>query len=558
MTSVIVADVVVIGGGLAGHMAALEAARRGREVALISKTQPFRTHSSIAGAGINLAVRAGDSWRDHAGDVWNDGHFLSDWDPVEVMTREGPELVLSEFGDLLDRDGDGQVVSYQFGGTARGVRAGKNTGMQLIRRCHGLLADEGVRIYPYRMVTSLVTDGGECLGVTALDLLTGEIEAFAASSVILCGGGFGHAFQNTAHASHMSGDAHALAFRAGAALKDMEFVRFNETSLYAANCAITESIGRKGAHLYNRDGERFLARYDPRMEAVEPFYLKRYMQLELEAGLGIDGKYFVADLTHLGEAYIQKEFPRSRRAVLLASGLDMVRDRLPIVPGVFTTLGGVATDVDGRTAVARLLAAGECACTGVHGADWRAGNTLLAALVFGRRAGRSAADTAASAANGRSRVAEVAGAERERLAALASRTGAEPIHVITGELRRLMSWNVGVLRDRAKLETALEQMRALRRRYEAARVWDTAMRLNEQMNEFLELDSMLLVAEAVARCALAREESRGTHWRRDFERRDDGRWMCHSLIERDAGGQMTLRHLPVQLGEFRPTEVIIR
>lgn len=558
MTSVNVADVVVIGGGLAGHIAALEAARGGREVALISKTQPFRTHSSIAGAGINLALGAGDSWRDHAGDVWNDGHFLSDWDPVEVMTREGPELVLSDFGDLLDRDGDGQVVSYQFGGTARGARAGKNTGMQLLRRCHGRLAEAGVRIYPYRMATSLVTDSGECLGVTALDLLTGEIEGFTASCVILCGGGFGHVFQNTAHASHMSGDAHALAFRAGAALKDMEFVRFNETSLYAANCAITESIARKGAHFYNRDGERFLAKYDQRMEVAEPFYLKRYMQLELEAGLGIDGKYFVADLTHLGEAYIQKEFPRSRRAVLLASGLDMVRDRLPVVPGVFTTLGGVATDVDGRTSVARLLAAGECACSGVHGADWRAGNTLLAALVFGRRAGRSAADTAASAANGRSKVAEMAGAERERLAALASRTGAEPIHVITGELRRLMSWNVGVLRDRAKLETALERIGALGRRYEMARVWDTAMRLNEQMNEFLELDSMLLVAEAVARCALAREESRGTHWRRDFERRDDGRWMCHSLIERDAGGQMTLRHVPVQLGEFRPTEVIIR
>jgi succinate dehydrogenase / fumarate reductase flavoprotein subunit len=352
----------------------------------------------------------------------------------------------------------------------------------------------------------------------------------------------------------MTGDGHALAYRAGVGLKDMEFVRFNQTIIYGTNLAITEGAFMRGMRLYNKNNERFVGKYDAKMEATDLFYLKRYIQTELDSGMGVEGKYFFADFTHLDEDYINKELPMTRKKCLMGLGLDIVRDRVPVVPGVYVTLGGVQTDVSGRTSLPGLYAAGECANPGVHGADWKIGNTVLAALFFGSRAGVSAATGAGNGPDGR--LSESVASEGQRLTEMASRSQGEPYHLLAGPLRRVMSRDVAIVRDHARLTGALEAIRDLKRRYEKAVIWDSGLRFNQQLVGFLELGNMLLVAEAVTNAALAREESRGTHWRSDFPERDDKKWLCHSLQHYTADGPK-IEHPPVRMGAFNLKERVI-
>lgn len=547
-------DVVVVGVGLAGQMAALEAARRGKSVVMLSKVEPLRSHSVNPEGGVNIALGGGDGWRQQADDVWNDGHFLSDWGAVEAMCKEGPELILKEFGDLLNKGQRGEVLAYDFAGTSRAVKAGSNTGLNFLRRLYGQLTDLKVPIFTDRLVTSLVVNDGRCTGLTAFDPVQGELEGYAASSVVLSAGGFGHVYQNGVHSSQMTGDGHALAYRAGVGLRDMEFVRFNQTIIYGTNLAITEGAFMRGMQLYNKNNERFVGKYDPKMEATDLFYLKRYMQTELDSGMAVEGKYFFADFTHLDEDYINRELPMTRRKCLMGLGLDIVRDRVPVVPGVYVTLGGVETDVSGRTGLPGLYAAGECANPAVHGADWKIGNTVLAALFFGSRAGISAATSEGKGTVGA--VSESVESERQRLNEIASRSEGEPYHLLAGPLRRGMSQDVAIVRDRARLTGALEGIRDLKRRYEKAMIWDSALRFNQQLVGFLELGNMLLVAEAVANAALAREESRGTHWRSDFPERDDKKWHCHSVQFYTPNGPK-IEHPPVRMGAFTLKERVI-
>jgi succinate dehydrogenase/fumarate reductase flavoprotein subunit len=294
------------------------------------------------------------------------------------------------------------------------------------------------------------------------------------------------------------------------------------------------------------------------MEGAETYYLKRYLQLELDAGLAIEDKYFFADFTHLGEERINRELPRTRRGCLQALNLDLVHDRLPVAPGVFATLGGIETDAHGRTGVPGLYAAGECACPGLHGADWRLGNTLLAALVFGARAGVAAASDHATRGGQPPLPAVESAVDREtsRLHRITEREGGEPYHLLRGELRRTMSRDVTVIRDHPRLEKALATIKRLQQNYQQAVLWDSGMRFNQQLLEFLQLGNMLLLAEAVASAAMARTESRGCHVRGDYPDRDDAEWLRHSIQHHTSDGSR-LTHAPVRLGEFRPRETVL-
>jgi succinate dehydrogenase / fumarate reductase flavoprotein subunit len=534
-------DVVIVGAGLAGAMAALEAVRRGKSVVILAKGQPFTSHSVNPESGINLALQKSDDWRRHAEDIWNDGHFLSDWDAVEVVCKNGPELVRKDFYDLLDRDVKGGVVAYDVAGTPRAVKAGENTGLNFMRRAYALLKDQKVQVVADRVVTSLIMDERTCRGVIALNLETGELESYAGRGVVLATGGFGQIYQNTVHGSQMTGDGLALAYEAGAPLKDMEFVRFNQTIIYGTNVAITEGAFLRGMRLYNKNGERFMGKYEPeKFEATDLFHLKRYVQMEMDSGTAVEGKYFFADFTHLDEGHIDKELPSTRRKCALL-GLDLLKDRVPVVPGVYVTLGGIAIDVNGATTIPGLYAGGECACPGVHGADWKIGNTVLAALVFGRRAGASASQRGKV---GEAMIATAVEREEARLRDILARDRGRPYHLLVMALRRAMSKDVAIIRDRSRLRAALEIIRDLKAQYREAIVWDRG------------LESMLLLAEAVANAALAREESRGTHWRSDFPERDDKNWLRHSLQSYSEAGPC-LTHVPVQLGNFSPKEKVI-
>ena len=547
-------DVVVVGAGLAGAMAALGAARRGKSVAILSKTQPFGSHSVNPDSGLNLSLQDSDAWHKHAEDIWNDGHFLSDWDAVEVICKDGPELAIREFSDLLDRDAQGKIVYYPVAGTPRIVKAGEHTGLNFLRRLYTMLKDLKVPMLTDRIVTSLVMEDDVCRGAMAFNVLTGDVEGYASASVVLCTGGFGQIYQNTVHSSQMTGDGLALAYLAGGSLREMEFVRFNQTIIYGTNSAITEGSFRKGMRLYNKDNKRFMAKYDPKMEATDLFLLKRYIQMEMDAGMAVEGKYFFADFTHLAEDYINRELPDTRRKCALTLGLDILKDRIPVVPGVYITLGGIAIDVNGSTGVPGLYAAGECACPGVHGADWKIGNTVLAALVFGNRAGSVVGGERAEVRE--ASVAESVRKETTRLQGIVARHDGRPYHLLVMDLRRTMSKDVAIVRDQSRLKGALVIIRDLKQQYQTVVVGDYGFPFNQQLVGFLQLGHLLLVAEAVTNAALAREESRGTHWRSDFPDRDDEKWLCHSLQSYSSDAPR-LTHVPVKLGNFTPKEKVI-
>jgi len=272
----------------------------------------------------------------------------------------------------------------------------------------------------------------------------------------------------------------------------------------------------------------------------------------------VEDKYVWADFRHLGEEVINQKVPRTRKDCLNALNLDIVRDRIPVAPGVFATLGGIATDPHGRTSLGGLYAAGECACPGFHGADWRLGNTLLAAVVFGKGAGVAAGDDGRRGEDNTAVFEKALQNEAARLDAIVSRRDGEPYHVLRGRLRRAMSERVGTVRDRARLQEALEVVRDLQTRYKKAIVWDHSIQFGQQLTEYLGLGNMLLLGEAVIQSALAREESRGAHWRKDFPERDDRNWLRHSVQSYTPEGP-SLSYAPVKLGEFKvKQEVLIR
>ncbi|MBM2811053.1 MAG: succinate dehydrogenase subunit [Chloroflexi bacterium] len=547
-------DVLVVGGGIAGQIAALEAARLGKKVAILSKVEPWHTHSRNP-RSVNLSVAKGDDWRKQIDDAWDDSHFLADWEPMEVVATEGPELVLHEFGDILDRDEAGDIAAYSFAGTNRAIMAGQHSGLNFMRKMFAELEERGVPFMTDRTVTSLVMEGGRCVGVTALDLMGGQVEGHSAANVVLCTGGHGFLWQNSVHGIENSGDGQALAFRAGASLRDMEFTYYHQGYLYQTPHIITEGAFHRGLHLYNKDGERFLFNYEPEGESGKMYYTKRFMTLELEAGRGIENKFFWADFTHLDESEIDEVFPRARKDCLDSLGLDIVHDRVPMAPGVQATMGGIRIDLQGRTGITGLLAAGECANTGQHGADWRVGNFMLAALIFGSHAGKTAAAETGGPAPA-AREAAVIGAvhdETNRLAGIASRTGGRAFHLLRGELRRTMTEHVSVMRDADKLTRALDTVQRLKTQYETASLVLGGTRFNHQLAEFLGLGNMLTVGEAVIVAALARTETRGNHWRRDFPQRDDVRWGVHGIVFDTPDGP-EIRHEPVKPGELKPRE----
>lgn len=542
-------DVVVVGGGMAGQMAALEAARRGRRVAILSKVEPFFTHSRNP-RSVNVPTRPDDNWRKQADDIWQDGDCLSDWDAVEAVCTDGPALVHREFSDLLDRDAHGELILQTY--PNRGLSSEGHTGLNFMRRICALLAEAGVPMLTRRYVTSLAMGGGQCVGLTALNALTGELEAYAAKAVVLATGGFGYGYQNTTHGSESTGDGIALAYQVGVPLKDMEFVFIHHLNVFGTQVLVTEGAFRRGLHLLDRHEERFLAKYDSRMEVCGNILMRRFMEMEIEAGGAVENKYFLADFTHLSEEFIMEQLPRTRLGCLDQLGLDVVHDRVPVIPGLQITLGGIEIDVNGRTRVPGLYAAGECACPGVHGAAWLIGNPILVALVFGARAGASAAaDQDAVSADAARLVESALKPEEARLDVLGSPANGEPFQLLRSTLRRTMTDNVGCVRDESKLQTALKTIHDVRRRFPNAALSHHGRQFNRELTDLLGLDSLLTCCETVVTAALGRTESRGTHWRRDYPNRDDERWMVHSLQTATPAGP-ALSHAPVKMGEFQP------
>jgi fumarate reductase flavoprotein subunit len=567
-------DVLVVGGGGAGLRAVIAVAEThpNLRVAVISKVYPMRSHTVSAEGGAAAVIKAGDSLDEHAYDTISGGDWLCDQDAVEAFVREAPEemLRLEHWGCPWNREPNGSVAVRPFGGmkNERTWFAADKTGFHML---HALfqttLKYDAIERYDEWFVTKLLVDEGRCQGVVAIELSTGRIQAITAKAVILCTGGCGKVFPFTTNANIKNGDGMALAYRAGAPLKDMEFVQYHPTGLPFTGILITEAARAEGGRLLNKDGYRYLQDYD--LGKPEPKPVLRSMELgprdrlsqafvkEQEKGRTLEGPYghYVhLDLRHLGEEVIDAKLPFVRELCLKYQGIDPVKEMIPVRPVVHYMMGGVSTDIHGATPLRGLYAAGEAACVSINGANRLGSNSLTECLVFGARAGKAAAAFAAAQRDSNPSVVAQAEDEGRRLEGnfLRKTGGRERIATLRTEMHETMEESAGIYRTSAALEKATEKVRSLQERFRDLALDDRSYTFNTELTAALELSYMLDVAEAIVQSALRRRESRGSHQRTDFPARDDKEFLAHSLATRSADGRPRIEYLPVTITRWPP------
>ncbi len=558
-------DLLIVGGGGAGLRAAIAAAEAHPDltIGLLSKVYPMRSHTVSAEGGAAAVMRAEDSFDSHAFDTIKGSDFLADQDAVEAFVQEAPsEIVQMEhWGCPWSRDSDGKVSVRAFGGmsTMRTVYAADKTGFHMLHTLFQTsLKYESIERYDEWYATALLLDEDQVQGVAALNLRSGDLHALPAKAVILCTGGGGRIFPFTTNAAIKTGDGMSLAYRAGCPLKDMEFVQYHPTGLPGTGILMTEASRGEGGYLTNKDGERYLERYLPeKMELGPRDMVSRAFVHEERAGRVYEGKYgsyIHLDLRHLGEKVIDERIPFVRELAKNYVGIDPVHEPIPVRPVVHYMMGGVSTDIDGKTPVDGLYAAGETACVSINGANRLGSNSLAECLVFGARAGLAAARYTMEQEFGSSGVLDqLVQFEELELREKFNAEGSESIAGIRTELQMAMEKGAGIYRQETELKAACEQVATLRERYQNLRVEDSSEVYNTELISAIELGCMLDVAEAVANSAHQRQESRGSHARSDFESRDDDRFLTHSLAFRTEDGPR-IEYAPVTITRWLPEE----
>ena len=559
-------DVLIVGGGLAGIRAAIAAAEANPslKVAMVSKVYPMRSHTVSAEGGAAAVLRPEDSYENHAFDTIKGSDYLADQDVVETFVREAPiELIQMEhWGCPWSRDPDGKIAARPFGGmtTWRTCFAADKTGFHMLHTAFQTsLKYPQIRRHDEAFVTKLLVEDGRCVGVTAIDMRSGRFDAITAKSVILATGGLGRVYAFTTNGNICTGDGMALAYRAGVGLKDMEMVQFHPTGLPFTGILITEAVRGEGGYLTNKDGERFLKRYVPnKMELGPRDIISRAMTTEFEEGRGFEGphgKYMHLDVRHLGEEVIDRKLPFMRELGREFVGIDIVHDPIPVRPVQHYMMGGVDADISGLTPLAGLYAAGECANVGLNGGNRLGSNSLSECLVFGAAAGRAAAEYVSSVkAVGSNPVSALLKDETARIEAayLDKKGGEESIGTIREEMQHDMDTGAGVFRTREGLDRLTKQLGGLRERFEKIKIEDSSRTFNTELMAALELDYMLEVSEVITYSALAREESRGAHSRRDFPERDDAKYLKHTIAFRTDEVSPRLEYRDVRITKFKP------
>jgi succinate dehydrogenase / fumarate reductase flavoprotein subunit len=550
-------DVLVIGAGCAGMRAAIEAFDAGCDVALLSKIHPTRSHSGAAEGGINAALgnASEDTPELHSFDTVKGSDYLADQDAVEILCSEGPADVyqLENWGAVFSRTDDGRIAQRPFGaaGAPRTAYAADITGHVLIQVLYEQVIRRSIPVYDEFFAWKLVEDDGRCVGVIAWDLLRGGLRALSAKTTILATGGAGRLYTGTTNAYACTGDGMAMALRAGVALKDMEMMQFHPTTLAPTGVLITEGCRGEGAFLLNRDGERFLKRYAPNaMELASRDVISRAEQTEIDEGRGLEGNVLL-DLRHLGAQRILERLHGTRELSMVFAGIDPIYDPIPVRPGAHYHMGGVDTDVLGRTSLEGLSAAGEVACISVHGANRLGGNALMETITFGRRAGQDAAERAFRLDEARVPAAALRDAEAE-LSLLLSRTEGERPWRIREELASSMHVNFGVFRREEQMAEQGELIERLRARYERVVVDDKGEVFNSDLTQALELGFLLELAACMVLAGRSRKESRGAHARPyDYPERDDETYLRHTVVVWDDGAPR-LDWRPVTVTKWAP------
>jgi fumarate reductase flavoprotein subunit len=569
-------DVVLVGGGGAGLRAAIAVAEVNSklDVAVVSKVYPMRSHTVSAEGGAAAAIKPDDSLDEHARDTISGGDWLCDQDAVEAFVHEAPEemLRLEHWGCPWSREPDGHIAVRPFGGMKkmRTWFAADKTGFHMLHTLFQTsLKYTSITRYDEFFVTKLLVDNGRVQGLVAIELATGKIHAILAKAVILCTGGCGRVFPFTTNANIKTGDGMSLAYRAGAPLKDMEFVQYHPTGLPFTGILITEAARAEGGWMLNKDGYRYLQDYNlgtPQPQAVLSSMelgprdrLSQAFVAEQEKGRTIDTPYGPVvhlDLRHLGEKIINAKLPFVRELCFKYQGLDPVKELIPVRPVVHYMMGGVHTDINGATPLQGLFAAGEVACVSINGANRLGSNSLTECLVFGARAGRSAAAYAAEQQAPSGHILAQAMDEQGRLETqfLHKTGGHERIATIREDMQKTTEDSAGIYRTGMALLAAAETLRTLQERFQHIALDDHSRAFNTELVAALELSFMLDVAETIVQSALHRTESRGAHQRIDFPKRDDEKFLAHSLVFQQEDGSPRTDYLPVTITRWPPAE----
>ena len=567
MTQPLTHDVLILGAGLAGLRAAVEISRRleGKvDIGIVSKVQLMRAHSVCAEGGTAAVLRPeeGDSFELHAWDTVKGSDFLADQDVVHRFVRTMPEeiMLLDHWGIPWTRDAKGRIDQRPFGGHSfpRATLAADKTGFFEMQTLYDtLLRTKCFTRYDEFFVTDILVEGGRFAGLVGIHAASGETVVLRAKALLIATGGGGTLYGFTTYSQTVTGDGMAMAFRAGLPLEDMEFLQFHPTGLVPSGILMTEACRGEGGYLRNNTGERFMAKYAPKLVELAPRdMVSRAEQTEILEGRGFHsdawGDYLHLDLTHLGAERINTRLPLIREVTIKFLGIDPITTPIPIRPVAHYSMGGIETDINGLTRIPNVWAAGEAACVSLHGANRLGSNSTAECLVWGGICGGEIVKALPGLGLAPVPEAKFKSAEAH-IDSLLRREGKENLYALRRELRATMDTNVAVFRTGEGLTKALATVRELRERSKHAAVDDKGRTYNSNLFHAIELENLLDLAEVTVAGAVTREESRGAHARRDFATRDDERWLKHTLAWY-TGERPRFDYKPVTINSWKPVE----
>jgi succinate dehydrogenase / fumarate reductase flavoprotein subunit len=565
-------DAVIVGGGGSGLRASLQLAEAGYRVAVFSKVFPTRSHTVAAqgGIGASLGNMQEDHWLWHMYDTIKGSDYLGDQDAIEFMCRKAAEVVyeLEHFGMPFDRNADGTIYQRPFGGHSqnfgerpvqRACAAADRTGHAMLHTLYQRNVRAACQFFVEWMVLDLIRDfEGVVVGVVAMEMETGEITLFQSKATILATGGAGRIFHSSTNAFINTGDGLGLAARAGIPLQDMEFWQFHPTGVAGAGVLITEGVRGEGGILLNAQGERFMERYAPTMkDLASRDVVSRAMDQEIKEGRGVgpEKDHVLLKLDHLGAETITKRLPGIREIAIKFANVDPVKEPIPVVPTCHYQMGGIPSNYYGQVVapprtgassevIPGLYAIGECACVSVHGANRLGTNSLLDLLVFGKSAGDHVVQWLKTNPQHRDLPKNAGDPSLARINRLDTATSGESVAQVGQDMRRTVQQHAGVFRTGSLLSEGVTKIRQIAERARNTAIGDKSKVFNTARIEALELENLVIVAEATLVSAEARTESRGAQARDDFKERDDKNWLKHSLwYQKDS----RLEYKPVNL-----------